>query len=175
MPTKDEITIAIKEAHQRAQEWFNAIPVANFFQREGDVWSASDNVDHLIRSVKPVAKAMGLPRLALETMFGHPANPSKTYEEICSMYRDAIAKGGQASGSFLPDPIVPENMEQAKAGLLNQFNQAVDKLLAKLETWEEDALDKTQLPHPLIGKLTVREMLYFTTYHILRHASQEGD
>ena len=175
MSTKDEITIAIKEAHQRAQDWFNAIPAANFFHREGNVWSASDNVDHLIRSVKPVAKAMGLPRLALETMFGRPVNPSRMYEEICSMYRDAIAKGGQAGGSFLPDPIAPENMEQAKAELLHQFARAVEKLLAKLETWQEDALDKIQLPHPLIGKLTVREMLYFSLYHILRHASPEGD
>jgi hypothetical protein len=175
MSTKDEITISINEAHQRAQDWFNAIPAATFFQREADIWSASDNVDHLIRSVKPLAKAMGIPRLALETIFGRPENPSKTYEEICSIYRDAIAKGGQASGSYLPDPVVPENTEQAKAELLGQFAQAVEKLLAKLEPWEEDALDKTQLPHPLLGKLTVREMLYFTTYHILRHASQEGD
>ncbi len=175
MPTKDEMTIAINEAHQRAQDWFNGIPAANFFHRVGDDWSASDNVDHLIRSVKPLAKAIGLPRLALETMFGRPANPSRTYEEICSIYRDAIAKGGQASGSYLPDPVVPENMEQAKAELLNQFARAVEKLLAKLEAWEEDTLDKTQLPHPLLGKLTFREMLYFTTYHILRHASQEGD
>jgi DinB superfamily len=175
MSTKAEMTTAINEAHQRAQAWFNAIPATNFFHREGDAWSASDNVDHLIRSVKPVAKAMGLPRLALETMFGRPATPSRPYDEICSIYRDAIAKGGQASGSYLPDALVPENMEQAKAELLNQLSEAVQKLLAKLETWEEDALEKIQLPHPLLGKLTVREMLHFTTYHILRHASQDGD
>ena len=175
MSTKAEMTIAINEAHQRAQAWFNTIPAATFFHREGDIWSASDNLDHLIRSVKPLAKAMGLPRLALETMFGRPATPSRTYDEICSIYRDAIAKGGQASGSYLPDSVVPGNMEQAKAELLNQFAKAVEKLLAKLETWEENMLDKSQLPHPLIGKLTIREMLYFTIYHILRHASQEGD
>jgi hypothetical protein len=28
---------------------------------------------------------------------------------------------------------------------------------------------------PLLGKLTIREMLYFTIHHNLRHASQEWD
>jgi hypothetical protein len=36
-------------------------------------------------------------------------------------------------------------------------------------------LDEYLLPHPLIGKLTIREILYFTIYHNLRHASLEGD
>ena len=36
-------------------------------------------------------------------------------------------------------------------------------------------LDICLLPHLILGKLTVREILYFTIYHNLRHASQAGD
>jgi hypothetical protein len=25
------------------------------------------------------------------------------------------------------------------------------------------------LPHPLLGKITIREMLYFTAYHVQHH------
>ena len=30
-------------------------------------------------------------------------------------------------------------------------------------------LDAVLLPHPLLGKLTVREMLFFTVYHVQHH------
>jgi hypothetical protein len=38
-----------------------------------------------------------------------------------------------------------------------------------MHTWSEDDLDNHRLPHPLLGKLTVREMLFFTLYHIQHH------
>ncbi len=173
--TKIEIISALKDSHQRAQTWFSAIPAKDFFHREGEVWSASDNVDHLIKSIKPVAKAMGLPKLALQTMFAKPEKDSRTYDVICAIYRDEIARGGKAGGSFLPNQEAPENPEERKTELLSRLSEAIAKLVSTFEKWEEDALDEAQLPHPLIGKLTLREMLYFTIYHNLRHASQEGD
>ncbi len=59
--------------------------------------------------------------------------------------------------------------------LLNEFSTASAELVSVAEKWTEDDLDRFLLPHPLIGKLTIREMLFFTIYHNLRHASQEGD
>jgi hypothetical protein len=35
--------------------------------------------------------------------------------------------------------------------------------------WREEDLDRYRLPHPLLGKLTVREMLLFTVYHNYHH------
>jgi len=34
---------------------------------------------------------------------------------------------------------------------------------------DEDDLDRVMLPHPLLGKLTLREMLFFTIYHVEHH------
>lgn len=39
----------------------------------------------------------------------------------------------------------------------------------------EDELDQYELTDPILGKLTIRELLCFTIYHNLRHANQEGD
>jgi hypothetical protein len=35
--------------------------------------------------------------------------------------------------------------------------------------WREADLDRYLLPHPLLGKLTLREMLHFTLYHNYHH------
>jgi len=170
-----ELILSFKDSNQRVTNWFTEIPVSDFFTREGEAWSASDNLDHLIKSHKPITKALKLPKITLRTMFGSPEEPSMMYETLCQVYRDQIAHGGVASGRYLPNQTTPENPEDIKAGLIDQFAKASTELMAVVENWHEADLDHYLLPHPLLGKLTVREMLYFTIYHNLRHASQEGD
>ena len=174
--TKPELIAALKDSNQRAESWFSAMPARDFFTRHGEVWSPSDNVDHLIKAVKPIAKALKLPKITLQAMFGKPEKPSMTYEELCKVYRAEIAKGARASGRYLPNQETPTDLaEDKKKLLLEQWSKANTELLSVVEKWDENELDQYQLPHPLIGKLTIREMLFFTIYHNLRHASLEGD
>ena len=108
-------------------------------------------------------------------MFGMPEQLSMTYEALCQVYQDQLAQGAVASGRFLPDQTSPENPEEVKAGLIDQFAKASSELVTVVENWQEGDLDQYLLPHPLLGKLTIREMVYFTIYHNLRHATQAGD
>jgi hypothetical protein len=152
------------------------MPANEFFTRHGDVWSPSDNVDHLIKAVKPIAKALKLPKITLQAMFGKPDKASMTYEELCQIYRDEIARGAKASGRYLPHQETPvDDAEDRKKTLLEQWSKANVELVSIVEKWDESELDRYLLPHPLIGKLTIREMIFFTIYHNLRHASLEGD
>lgn len=172
---KTELISALKDSNQRVTKWFTGIRTKDFFIRHGEVWSASDNLDHLIKSHKPITKALKLPKFTLQAMFGKPHRSSRPYDEICQIYRDKIARGAQASGRYLPNQEIPENAEEKKKELLDQFSKASAQLVSIAEKWDEDELDRYLLPHPLIGNLTIREMLFFTIYHNLRHASQEGD
>jgi uncharacterized damage-inducible protein DinB len=174
--TKTELISMLKDSNERVTTWFTAIPAENFFTRRGEVWSASDNVDHLIKSHKPLAKALKLPKITLQAMFGKTEKSSMTYEELCQIYQDEIAKGAQASGRYLPNQENPrENAEEKKKALLGHFSNDSAELISIVEKWNENELDQYLLPHPILGKLTIREMLFFTIYHNLRHASQEGD
>jgi uncharacterized damage-inducible protein DinB len=172
---KAELLSTLQDSNQRVLKWFTEIPANKFFNREVDAWSASDNLDHLIKSHQPLAKALRLPLVALKGMFGSPNQPSRGYEALCEAYRDLIAKGGVASGSFLPEQNNPVDLEASKSNLLNQFQKASGDVVSAAEKWGDEELDGYLLPHPLLGKLTIREMLYFTIYHNLRHASEEGD
>lgn len=173
--TKTEIISALQETNRHIQDWFSAIPTAEYFTRRGEVWSASDNVDHVIKAVKPIVKALKLPHLALQTMFGKAQHASRSFDEICKLYQDEISKGAKASGRFLPDDAPVENKEQTKEDQLQKVSKTIENLIEACEKWDEETLDQFQLPHPIIGNLTMREMLFFTIYHNLRHASQEGD
>ena len=61
------------------------------------------------------------------------------------------------------------NVEGNKEDLIQEFKMTNDKFLKKLDSFEEDDLDKYLIPHPVLGKLTIREMLYFTICHTLHH------
>ena len=52
-----------------------------------------------------------------------------------------------------------------------RWSAEVTRLAGAIEGWSESALDRYRLPHPLLGKLTVREMLLFTFYHHEHHAN----
>lgn len=42
-------------------------------------------------------------------------------------------------------------------------------LTSTMEQWEDAALDQYLAPHPLLGKITLRELGYFTIYHTEHH------
>ena len=174
--TKEQLIHMLEVSNQRVIDWFTATPVENFFIHLGEVWSASENVDHLIKAHQPIALALKLPKIALRAMFGKPAKASMSYEELCQNYRDEIARGAQASGRYLPDQeTLSSQTETKKEQLLDQFTKASAGLVSAVAKWNDKELDDYFLPHPILGKLTVREMIFFTIYHNLRHASQEGD
>ena len=173
---KTQLIHLLTRSNQRVVGWFTAIAAEDFFARYGEVWSASDNLDHLIRSHKPIALVLKLPKLTLRALFGKLDRAPMSYEELCTLYRGELAKGAQASGRFLPSQEDPAgHAQERKVALLGQFSKASAELVSALESWNEDELDSYLLPHPILGKLTVREMIFFTIYHNLRHARREGD
>ena len=78
-----------------------------------------------------------------------------------------IEAGGKASGSYVPS--VVHIAEKGK--LIQSLNTEVQQLTKRLNNISESDLDVIILPHPLLGKLTLREMLYFTIYHAEHHTS----
>ena len=48
----------------------------------------------------------------------------------------------------------------------------IEDITTLLDKWSEQQLDKIIAPHPLLGKLTFREILYFTIYHAKHHQLQ---
>ncbi|MCI0695857.1 DinB family protein [candidate division KSB1 bacterium] len=83
-----------------------------------------------------------------------------------------MAKGARATGRYIP--VIeerPPDFDQAKQGILRKWDETSKKLLAVLQGWNEERLDKYLLPHPILGKLTIREMLFFTLYHDIHHVN----
>jgi hypothetical protein len=130
-------------------------------------WNAVQLLDHIIRSVSTVSTALSLPAFLLRLIFGTANRKSRSYEELVARYHDKLKAGGRASGRFVPPPKT-DSVEKLSANL----TKVVQVLTRRIDRFSETQLDQLILPHPLLGKLTLREMLYFTIYHVQHHQKQ---
>lgn len=167
--TREEIISAFDVLRDQGLDFWMDFAPATFASPIGDAWSPADNVRHLIKSTLPVTKALKLPGLLLRTLFGPAANASTSYGELVTRYREKLAAGGNA-GKFAPRTIpVPDDLEAWQRKLVGTCRDSVSDLSRAVGRWSESDLDNYRLPHPLLGKLPLREMLFFTLYHYNHH------
>lgn len=163
--TIPEISDALRQKHADFLSLLAGMSDDALVQAPAGKWSAVQQLDHLRRSVRPVRLAFTLPRWLLGAWQGKPNRPGRTFEALVLRYQQKLASGGRASGAFVP----PALAASACPALRKALQKEVDGLCGRLERMTEAQLDGYLLPHPLLGKLTLREMLYFTIYHVQHH------
>ena len=98
---------------------------------------------------------------------GKPNRNSRSYDELVAKYKLKLEQGGRASKRYIPNPIPAL---YGKEKLLNNFAKAMDRMAVAIEKkWKEAEPDQYLAPHPLLGKITLRELGYFTIYHTYHH------
>jgi hypothetical protein len=166
---RDAIAAALRALRTDSDRYWSALSTHEFFASLGSGWSPAENVRHLTKSVRAVRMGVAMPRLVLLVRFGPARGRSRPLDEIRTAYHGVLAKGGKA-GRFAPSK---ENdvgdHEARRRAIMTAHTEAVEALAAALMRWNDASLDRYRLPHPLLGKLTVREMLLFTLYHNLHH------
>jgi hypothetical protein len=163
--TKKEIITALDDRVHLFCDYIRQLDKNEFEATPNNKWSAGQNLDHLIRSMQPLLLAYSLPGFILEVLFGKANRPSKTFEQLVAKYRYKLAEGGRASGRFVPKPVG----YAGKDLLLQRYIRMEKRLSKKIAGIKEEKLDRFILPHPLLGKLTLREMLFFTIHHNEHH------
>ncbi len=167
--TRDEILAQLARLHQASAGYWASFSTVELLAPIGIAWSPADNVRHLTKSIRAVVQGLRVPRLVLGLRFGWARRPSRSYAEVRESYHARLARGADA-GRFTPRPAaVPEDAEAYRAEIMAHHDQATGALATELARWPEKSLDRYYMPHPLLGKLTVREMLFFTLYHNLHH------
>lgn len=168
-----EIVAAMTRLHAESEAYLAAIPAAEFAMPQGEKWSPADHVRHLSKSTYPLVGALGLPKLLLGLRFGRSRAESRPFAGLRDLYRATLRETGATAGRFAPSPqSAPVDAAAAAAWqqeVLGKWRGAVSGLALRIPGWSEPALDRYRLPHPLLGKLTVREMLFFTVYHNAHH------
>jgi hypothetical protein len=169
--TSRALAAEARRIHEESAQYWAAYAVDEFFRRPApDIWAPVDQVRHLTRAVRAASSGFGLPRLALLALFGRARQPSRSFDALRTHYEAALARGGRAGKPFIPLPVEPSRQNEAgRARIMVHHAEAIDAFARALERWPDSALDRYRLPHPLLGKLTLREIAHFTLLHNIHH------
>jgi len=168
-PTKEGILAMFASLRLDSLQFWRRIDVERFWSRHDGAWSPSDNVHHLVISTVPVSRALRIPRLILRACFGVSRTPSRSWEALRSTYLDSLASGATA-GRYAPIHAAPPlDTAAEQLRLVGQCESTVFNLENAIKSWGEVDLDRYRLPHPILGRLTLREMLMFTLFHFDHH------
>lgn len=173
--TGAELRTALAEVHRKSVGYWESFDTAAFLAPIGDAWSPAENVRHLTKSMRAVTQGLHMPSPVLWILSAQaflvrgPQGPSRPYAEVREAYQARLAKGADA-GRFSPGKRpVPSDPAAERARVMTFHATALSALDAAIARWSERRLDVWTLPHPLMGPLTVREMLCFTVYHNQHH------
>jgi hypothetical protein len=129
-------------------------------------WTALQQLDHLRITLDAVNLVFKLPFFLSKWYFGKSNRPSRTYQEFVTKYQ-AKAAVNTAPALEKYAPKVPTIEDYPK--LIAKLNQSVETMAKGIGNKTEEQFEELMLPHPLAGRGTFREMLYFSVYHALHH------
>lgn len=160
-----ELSQALNNVHQELADLLQAMPDADFIRAPEGKWTPGQHGEHLRISAKLLNKALKMPLFVLRWKFGEANRPSRSYDELVRRYHERLVNAGKAPERFRPKAITLAERQQ----LCDKLTTEAKALARKLERFSDKTLDRSILPHPLLGYLTLREMGYFMIYHVRHH------
>lgn len=161
--TQPEIIEALESNARAIVEFFSRLPDPQFFEGDPDHWGPAHHLLHMTRtsaSLEPALRSGALPL--------HPTGRSRTYAEVRDAATASLTATPRDRLLEMGRTVVIEPGAR-RADVVRAFATASAELRAAAAAWTEDALDRHALTHPLIGPLTVREMMLFFVVHERHH------
>jgi len=164
---KEAIAHLIDEKHANLIEWLEQQPEEFWTQGPEGKWTTGQHALHLLQSIKPLNTALSMPKFLLRYKFGKANRPVRAYDTIVKRYDERLeqAKGKTYKGS--QNMKVPTLKE--KRYILSRLQTESKKLQYKTQKMSDKHLDNLILPHPLMGKMPIREIIMWTGYHVAHH------
>lgn len=131
-------------------------------EREGK-WSALQNFKHLVLSNQAIASGLKGPKDRLKAL-GAPKNAAIGFDELEKMYKAGV-RNVQGPAAFQPNIEADDTLD----ALLGRWQGIAEKFEERLKDWTEMELDEITFPHPLMGRLSARQMIYFAIFHTYHH------
>lgn len=155
------------DEHHRFSSFISSLDANQFTQIRNGKWSPAQQLNHINLCLTPIAKAMNA-KAYLLGKFGTLNRPQMDEETVISTYKAALSNGGKAPDQFVPQAVVATSMNELVAEL--------ETLLTSIREsgihFSETEFNTIVMPHPLLGNLSINEMLWLMTYHAEHHLLQ---
>lgn len=161
-------TNMIKSLDETAVQFIELVKVLSKDEFElniNDKWSAGQDLVHLIKVLQIVNIGFTLPKPILRLLFGINKNDSRSFEHLQQLYKNALESGAKAPKIYIPKPV----SYNEKDNLIQKYESLNKSFIEKLINHTPFELNRYRLPHPILGKISLGELAYFTSFHTSHH------
>ncbi|CAN5806193.1 DinB family protein [soil metagenome] len=162
---KQEISDALVVKHAAFTNYISELPADEYFFSNNGKWTAGQQLEHIVLCVDPILRVFSMEKPAIAQTFGRAERPGRTVEYLFLDYKEKLSQGGKAPTRFVPQT----NSSPERITLSEKLSKLIIQLCSKIESFTDEELDSLLIPHPLLGNLTLREMLYNVNHHVDHH------
>ena len=164
---KHELSKRLIQEYQSFIDFISSLSNEDLIRSQDDKWNPSQQLQHVYLCLRAIQLAIALPKFIPAILFGKSKKGSRTYESLVETYQLKLKKGGKSPSFYEPKKSV-RDIGKLKIDLIHLVNIISNQL----SHFQENDLDSFLLPHPLLGKLTARELIFFAIYHVGHHQKQ---
>ena len=164
---KEAIADLLENKHKVLFDWLDKQPIDIWEKGPKDKWTTGQHIKHLVDSLQLLNKALSYPRFFLKHKFGLCNRENRSYTTVAENYRNKLSKNKERARIFNQKLQKPTLKQRDR--LLTKFQIQQKKLQYKVKKISNKNLDSLLIPHPLMGKMTLREIIMWTAYHTEHH------
>ncbi len=167
---KEAIVNLLEEKHQILLLWLKNHDDKLWQSGPTGKWTTGQHALHLLQSIIPVNNALSLPKFILRFKFGKANREVRDYDSVVKRYLEKLKDAKGMVSPYSKGMKVPPLSD--KEYIMNRLQVENKKLQYKTRKLSDKQLDELVLPHPLMGKMPVREIIMWTAYHTEHHTKQ---
>lgn len=155
----------LKGTHHKLSDSITNWPENRFCDAPKDKWTAIQHLKHIHLSILPLIRLLSdKPRFIAKSL-GMSDHSSRSFDAITQWFKSQIKTGMLSPPRYVPEAITFEERDIEVIA----FNKSVDDLVAVIDLYTDTELEMYLIPHPILGNLTIREMMYFMDFHASHH------
>lgn len=164
--SKTELVSSLRDVTRKVESYYNSLPPELFFHDGLGGWSPAQNLSHITFIANLAVYLLKLPRFIF-FVFGKQ-NHQRDFKTLLADYigsKTPIYIGPLEPASIQPPP----NAKQLIHEMVSDWVKVSMELASQLDTIPENDFDQYSLPHPSMGMLSYREMMYVFIIHPIHH------
>lgn len=166
---KDAIADLIEDKNNALIYWISKQDDEKWLKGPEGKWTTGQHALHLLQSIKALNDALSMPKFVLRYKFGKANRDLRDYQTVVNRYQERLKDvQGKTFGPSKNMQIPPLTEKQY---LLDRIQVEGKKLQYKTRKISDKNLDTLILPHPLMGKMPIREIIMWTAHHIEHHTN----
>lgn len=164
--SKTEILSAIEDVAEKVESYYTSLSPEQFFHDGLGGWSAAQNLSHITFIGSLAVYLFGLPRF-LFIPFGKQS-VQRDFNTLKNDYigSDKVIFIGPLAPSSIAPPLDANNVVQT---MVSDWRKVYRDLNLAIQSIPEEDMDNYSLPHPSMGMLSLREMIYVLIIHPIHH------